>query len=138
MRDQEDCTEQTDMSLTGRISRLERILDVNRDPMRFRTEENFAAVCRQTSPTEKTRDRTSLEEILQQLACTTEHGEVIVGRLEDMNNRVFGYLPEDGMERGDVAKMPEALVDQLFIACARLSVLMGRLENAQVRACRIA
>lgn len=84
------------------------------------------------------RDRTSLEEILTQLTSVAEHGEVIAGRLEDMGNRVYGPTPEEDRGKSDIAQTPEALVDRLFLACARLDHLVARLENAQERVCRIA
>jgi hypothetical protein len=85
------------------------------------------------------RDRTSLEEILKQLTCLSEFGEMVVGRLEDMGDRVYGSMPQEASgAKASASAPPEALVDRLFLACNRLSVLMSRFESAQTRVCRIA
>lgn len=84
------------------------------------------------------RDRTSLEEILQQLTNLSEFGEMTVERLEDMADRVYGPMPQEASGTAGGVNPPIPLVDRLFLACNRLSVLMSRFETAQTRVCRIA
>ena len=144
MRDEGDMQGGQDMTLTGRIGRIERFLgecgmdtgmfgvvgqrDV--DERDYGLEKHIERAGQSPSPT-------AFEEIINRIQASTDRVFRQAGKIEEIGARIMGPLPEAANGKGDACCKPDGTLDQTFMVLDYLDTGLQRLEAAVTRLERV-
>lgn len=150
MRDEGDCETDQDMSLSGRISRVERILSMSgfggiESQYEYDMLGNRSAAERQkeeawrrdnlgrASAAQRTQPASGFEEITNRLQSSLNRLVLQAHRVEDIGRRIYGPLP-DGANGEEIAQRePQGTMEHAIVMCHYLDSVIERLSGAVTR-----